>query len=403
MTDNKLTLDDIFNDDVFSTIEYNSKKASFVKTEEERLIDEFEEINAFIDKYDREPKSSSMSEFGLLAKLKSFRKDDSRKVTLKPYDRHNLLGHIEIDTPTLEDIFNDDSGILDSNNDSDIFNYKHIPKEDIRARTDYVAKRKPMSEREFAPYEKMFHQVHHDLKSGQRKIIEFKDLDKQLSSDNFYLIDGVMIYLESVELGRDSEKLSRNTTRRKDGRTRTIFENGTLSNMYYRSVGKAIDNGGRKMISRIESPSQKGLFVESSKVVYNDEHTGWIYVLKSKSEHPSISRLPNLHKIGFSTIPIKDRIKNAKNEATYLFSDVKILSTYQIVNRNADKLERLLHKVFAKACLDVEFTSSNGQRINPREWFIVPFNVIEEAISLIINENIINYEYDVANQVLRLK
>ena len=43
---------------------------------------------------------------------------------------------------------------------------------------------------------------------------------------------------------------------RKDGRTRTIFENGTVSNMYYRSVSKAIYNGGAKMVSELDRVEQ---------------------------------------------------------------------------------------------------------------------------------------------------
>jgi hypothetical protein len=65
-----------------------------VKTDEERLIDSFEEINVFIDKNGREPSKSSMSEYGLLAKLKNFRENDAQKRILKPYDRHNLLGYV---------------------------------------------------------------------------------------------------------------------------------------------------------------------------------------------------------------------------------------------------------------------------------------------------------------------
>jgi hypothetical protein len=44
-----------------------------------------------------------------------------------------------------------------------------------------------------------------------------------------------------------------------------------------------------------------------------------------------------------------------------------------------------------------------GQRINPREWFVVPFEVIEEAIQLILNENILDYEYDSENGMIILK
>lgn len=41
-----------------------------------------------------------------------------------------MLGHVEMDLPTLDDVFNDDSGILDTSDDLSIFEYRHIPKEE---------------------------------------------------------------------------------------------------------------------------------------------------------------------------------------------------------------------------------------------------------------------------------
>jgi len=96
-------------------------------------------------------------------------------------------------------------------------------------------------------------------------------------------------------------------------------------------------------------------------------------------------------------------VKNAKNEATYLFSDVKNVRSWKVYNRNADKLEHLLHRFFANACLDIDLFNEKGQRLNPREWFVVPFEVIEEAIQLLLNGNILHYEYDTGTKGLRLK
>ena len=53
-------------------------KSSSVKSDEDRLIDSFEEINAFFDKNNREPNKSSMSEYGLMAKLKNFRENEAQ-------------------------------------------------------------------------------------------------------------------------------------------------------------------------------------------------------------------------------------------------------------------------------------------------------------------------------------
>ena len=66
MPDKKLTLDDIFNDDSFGILDTKTKPAQS-KTEEERLIDEFEEINVFFDKNHREPSQGSMSEYALMS------------------------------------------------------------------------------------------------------------------------------------------------------------------------------------------------------------------------------------------------------------------------------------------------------------------------------------------------
>ena len=400
MSDKKLTLDDIFNDDTFGILDTKAK-ATQVKTDEDRLIDEFEEINVFFDKNHREPSQGSMSEYALMARLKKVRNDEVIKKTLKPFDRHNLLGHVDIDSPTLEDVLNDDSGILDTSDDLSIFKYRHIPKEEDRAKTDFVAKRKPLGDREFAPYEKMFHKVHQEIKDGRRRIVEFKDADTQLNEKSFYFIDGIMVYLEKLEgEKRQNENLSHETLRRKDSRTRTIFENGTLSNMLYRSVAKAIYAGGAKMVSDLDESEQLDVFVSPENITDEDESSGWIYILKSKSQRPKIKDRQNLYKIGFSSTPVEERIKNAKNEATYLYADVAIVETYQIYNLNAKKFEQLIHGVFASACLDIEFDTKDNLRVNPREWFIVPKNVIEEAIQLIVSGEIVNYKFNNELQLL---
>ena len=399
----KKTLDDIFDDDDFGLLDVKPKSSS-VKSEEDRLIESFEEINSFIDKNGREPKASSMSEYTLLARLKNFREDEKSKKILKPYDRHDLLGYVAVEKPTIDDIISDDDlGLLDTGGELDIFKFKHTPNPQDRAKTDYVAKRKKIDEKEFARYETMFHNVHQELKKGVRKIKEFKDAEKHLEIGRFYILDGMLLYLEHVEGGReDNIKLSKNTRRRKDARTRIIFENATLSNMLYRSLAKSLYNAGK----RISQPNElytPDLFVNTDRVGEEDVQTGWIYVVESKSDNEIIRGIKDLHKIGFTSTPVEERIRNAKNEATYLYADVKVVASYHCYNLNANKLENLLHKIFGSVCLNIDLFDDNGQRITPREWFVVPFDVIDEAISLLLNENILNYEYDATMKKIRLK
>ncbi|MFV0441849.1 MAG: GIY-YIG nuclease family protein [Lachnospirales bacterium] len=403
MAKNKLTLDDIFNDDDFGLLD-SKTKASTIKTDEERLIDSFEEINVFVDKNSREPARTSMSEYGLLAKLKHFRENEVQKKILKPHDRHNLLGHVELDELTIDDILGDDDsfGLLDSDKDLEIFKFRHTPKPEDRAETDFVAQRKPMKEKEFEKYEKMFLQVHKEIKEGKRKIKPFRNIEKNLHVGNYYIMNGVMLYLESANLIKDEIEHATSKRVRVEGRTRTIFENGTYNNMLYGSLGRGLQTDG-KMITNTSDNIQNELFVNSGLLDKGDELLGWIYVLKTKSKQKELASIKDLYKIGFASTSVDDRIKNAQNEATYLFADVQKVATYKVYNRNADKLENLLHRFFAKACLDIDLYNDKGQRLNPREWFVVPFDVIEEAIQLILDESIVNYEYDVDAQVIKLK
>ncbi|HAI76440.1 MAG TPA: hypothetical protein DCM08_09340, partial [Microscillaceae bacterium] len=277
--------------------------------------------------------------------------------------------------------------------DLSIFKYKHINVEDKREKADFIAQRKPLNEEAFKPYEAMFQKVHQEIKEGKRQIKPFHNIERNLQVGNFYLIDGVMLYLKEADLKRITQEVKSGNRERIEGRTFTIFENGTYSNMLYRSLGKQIQKSG-KLITNTYEKINDDLFVNAGVVNEEDVQTGWLYVLKSNSNNPDIAGIKNLFKIGFSASPVEERIRNAKNEATFLYADVTKISSYVCYNRNADKLEQLLHRFFAEACLDVEIELVQGKRITPREWFVVPFSEIEKAITLILNEQIVNYKFD---------
>lgn len=400
---NKITIDDIFGDDEFGLLNASSKTTR-EKSTDDRLVDSFEEINLFIDRTGREPSTSSMSEYGLCARLKTFRQDDSMKRTLKPFDRHDLLGYVEMEELSIDDILNDDDdfGLLDTDKELSIFRLKNVPKDTERAETDFVAQRKPMKEPDFAKYEAMFQQVHQEIKEGKRQLKPFYNIEKNLQIGGFYIADGIMLYLESADLKQAKYELNSGERFRVDGRTMTIFENGTYSNMLYRSLGKQIQKNGKLVTDLIENVEQY-FFKTPDQLNEDDSQSGWIYVVKSKSTNPSIANIEDLYKIGFSSTPLDKRISNAKNEATYLFADVQKVASYACYNINANKLEELLDRFFATACLNVDVFDSSGQRITPREWFVVPFNIIEEAVELILNGSIIYYQYNPESKSLILK
>jgi hypothetical protein len=384
----KKTLEDIFNDDEFGILDSKPINSN-IKTEDERLIESFQEINAFFEKNNREPEAANVTEFKLLSRLKALRKDAKKVEILRPYDSHNLLNTKE-EVKSVADILNDDDlGILGTDETLSIFKLKNVPSYTERAESDFTARRKAMKDKDFLPYETQFKKVHIELREGKRKLKEFKDVEQNLNSGNYYVLDGVLLFLEDDGI----EKRQLGDSSRNDGRTTIIFENGTKSNMYYRSLSKSLYNNG-STVSGTDKESETGLFKNANIVKEEDSETGWIYILKSKSTNKDISSIKDLYKIGYSTVPIIERIKNASKEPTYLMADVAIEASYKTYNINAQKFELLIHRFFSEVCLNIDINDDKGRRITPREWFAVPLPVIDKAISLILSGEIVKYKYD---------
>ena len=384
----KKTLEDIFNDDEFGILDTKAK-VSNVRSEDERLIESFQEIIVFYEKNNRIPEDKDITEFKLLSRLKNLNNDENKKAILKPYDSYNLLAHKE-EIKSVSDIFNDDDlGLLNTEETLSIFTLTHVPSSKEREQADFIARRKPI--KNFENYELMFKKVHQDLKEAKREFIDFKE--DNLQERTFYVLDGLLLFLEKADIELQEKVLSSGNRVRRDGRTRTIFENGTESNMLYRSLYKALLANGKAVTHNSDSDDLT-LFRNSNLVMEEDLETGWIYILKSKSQNDAIANLENLYKIGFSKIEVKQRIKQASKEPTYLMADVHIVSTYKCYNVNPHKFEQLLHRFFATACLNVDIKDDKGRRITPREWFVAPLSIIEEAIQLILSGEIVNYSYD---------
>jgi hypothetical protein len=68
---------------------------------------------------------------------------------------------------------------------------------------------------------------------------------------------------------------------------------------------------------------------------------------------------------------------------------------------NTQKFEQLIHKFLGKVCLNIDIFGNDNKRYTPREWFIVPFEIIEKVVELIISGNIIGYRYDEENEELK--
>jgi len=390
--DKQSVLDEIFSNDPFGLL--SVKPANTSRNADERLLTSFEDLNTFFEKHKREPQQGGgVQEHQLYARLKSLRESPTKMEMLKSHDRFGLLIYEEKEINSLDDILDDDMlGLLDDDSEG-LFDLKHVKDIDERASTDFVARRKPC--KEFDQFEQSLKDVQKDLASNKRKLVEFKM--GNLRENTFYVHNGVLFLLKEINISKKDHYRADGTRVREDGRTRCIFENGTESNMLKRSVEKLLYANGKTVSENADRVADT--FKEKfSNINENDQESGYIYILKSKSVKPEIKEITNLYKIGFSTVEVEERIKNAHQEPTYLMADVRIIMTFKCFNMNTHKLEQLLHTFFGKACLSIDIFDKNGNRHTPREWFIAPLNIIEQAIELIISGNIIHYRYDSENE-----
>ncbi|GAB3074290.1 GIY-YIG nuclease family protein [Corynebacterium aquatimens] len=75
-------------------------------------------------------------------------------------------------------------------------------------------------------------------------------------------------------------------------------------------------------------------------------------------------------------------------------------AVYRAYNLRPSALEHLLHRLFAAVRLDASIVDEAGGSVAANEWFLVPLDVINRAIELIMSGEIVDYSYDPASQQL---
>lgn len=410
MIDFDKALQAILHDDPLGLLDVKPS-TNHVISADDRLLAAFAEISAFVDSHGREPAASrNIQERKLYSRLQGLRGDADKATALQGVDRHGLLAGYAVPSVVVtcvEDVLDADPlGLLgditpDAVLAERIFTLQHVTAAS-RASAELVAKRKPCEPEEFAPYVATFAQVQRELASGERQLLEFHDKGEQLVAGQYYVLEGILLKLVSITF-TSTEKTVDGKRFRKDGRTHCIFENGTQSNMLYRSLAKSLYQSGRivtETAAALNTAFAANFAGFTEALGDEDTATGFIYVLRSLSADARIQSIPHLHKIGFSSQPVATRLKQAAQEPTYLLAAVTVLAEYQVGNVNPHKLELLLHRFFAEACLNLDVFDQAGQRHTPREWFVVPLAVIDQTIRLLLAEQILDYAYDVERQQL---
>jgi len=375
-------------------VEPETKRSGGRSAREERIIAGFEEVQRFVDENGHAPRHSEDGD--IFERLYAVRLDrlreqaECRELCL-PLDRQGLL-QASVDHLTAPDEDLDDDALLAElgieAEAPTITELRHVRSSAERKAADEVANREACAD--FDKFKPLFDQVQRELDTGMRETRPF-ELKAEIEKGRFFIVGGQKAYV--AEKG----EVTLTDQGRTDARLRVIFDNGTESNMLMRSLQRALnkDEAGR----RITDPAAGPLF--SGQVEEDDQASGTIYILRSKSDHPMVAANRDLvHKIGVTSNDVNQRIRGARLQTTYLMADVELLATYKLYNISRSKLETLIHRIFGTVRLDIQIVDRFGRPVVPEEWFMVPFFVIDEAVEKIKDGTITNYVYDPSKAAL---
>ena len=383
-------MSDLSDDDLLSElgVELAPAKARTYTPREERIIAGFEDILRFHEQHGRTPghgEGLDIFERIYAVRLDRLRALEDARDLLAPMDPHGLLSDAR-DGDDLEAGTLDDSALLAElgitpGGDDDIRVLRHVPSAEERHAAEEIANRDKCPD--FEKFEALFETVQAEIASGDRATRPF-ELKAEIRPGALFIVGGQVAYV--AEMG----EVFTSAHGRSDARLRVIFDNGTQSSMLMRSLQRALnkDDAGRRITDPVAGP----LF--SGEAEQGDEASGTIYVLRSKSDHPLVAAHRELvHKIGVTNMTVEQRIAGARLQPTFLMADVEIVAQYQLFNINRSSLERLIHRVFAEAQIDISVRDRFGNPVVPREWFLVPLAMIDEAVQRIRDGSITRYRY----------
>jgi T5orf172 domain len=372
-------------------------KASSRTPREERIIAGFEDILRFHQSHGRAPlhgEGRDIFERLYAVRLDQLRKLPDAQTLLAGLDGPGLLagaaGPIASMDNMNEDALLAELGIGTEMGDeptdqNDITVLRNVRSAAEKRAAEEIADRTPCTDFDF--FKPLFDDAGAGLKSGLW-ITSLFAKNASIELGDFFIIGGQIAYVAEVNEG----------TKTKDGRDnprlRVIFDNHTESNLLLRSLSRSLyPDGttavGRRLVRKDDGP----LFGTTAEP--DDIASGTIYVLRSMSSHPFVAEHRELiHKIGVTGSKVETRIAGADKDATYLLADVEVVATYKLHNLNRTRLEGIFHRLFGAAQLDLTIDDRFGNPVKPREWFLVPLHVIDEAVKRIRDGSIAGMVYD---------
>ena len=358
---------------------------------EQRILAGFEEIERFVEQHGRLPQHGEgrdIFERLYAVRLDRLRQSSECRAVLKDADARGLLGDAPDATRYTSDEPDDaelQAALAELTGEGDdVTRLTHVRSHEDRKAAEEVAQRTPCAD--FEMFRPTFEKVQQELNLGLRRTEKFHH-DGKLEPGDLFILSGQKVLVAAAgeimmkEFGRE------------DRRLRVIFDNGTESNLLLRSLQRALykDESNRRIL--LSDAEEAPLFSEV--INEDDAQVGFIYVARSRSDHAFIAANRELiHKIGVTGGDVKARVANARKDPTYLLADVEIVATYQLANVNRVKLEALLQRIFGGARLDLELKDRFGDQVEPREWFLVPLTVIDEAVQRIRDRSISGFRYE---------
>lgn len=356
---------------------------------ETRIIAGFEEIERFVADQGRLPQhgvEQDIFERLYAVRLDRIRQSEECRALLEPLDSRKLLDVGEGVNQVIEEELSDEAllaslGVNQSSED-DITQLTHVrSRREIKA-AEEIAKRTPCQD--FDTFKPIFDKVQRDLETGRRQTVKYQD-NAEVKQSDLFILDGQKVIVADMgepfitDYGRP------------DRRLRVVYDNATENDLLLRSLQRALNKD--KTSRRITMPDLGPLFAGIEEA--DDLPSGYIYVLRSKSDHPFIAEhRAVIHKIGVTGGEVKHRVANAKKEPTYLLAEVEIVATFKLSNISRTGLEALLQKFFGNSRLELELKDRFGNLVKPKEWFLVPFEVIEAVIEKIQDGTIDQFRYD---------
>jgi hypothetical protein len=367
------------------------EKASGRPPGEGRVIAGFEEIQRFVEENGRIPQHGEDRD--IFERLYAVRLDRLRALPdcrslLAPLDHQGLIGGgMVVSEPSdAIDVYQLAAELAGVAGADDITVLRHVRTSAEKRAAEEIAAHTPC--KDFENFKPLFHEVETGLKEKRWQTKPFGK-DASIEVGDFFILAGQIAYV--AEMG-DTYKTPNAET---NGRLRVIYSNGTESDLLLRSLQRALykdseGKAGRRLVKVDDGP----LF--SDEASDDDQESGTIYVVRSKSELPLVAAHRDvLHKIGVTgRNNVAARFSSAKDDATFLLADVEVIATYDLYNINRVKLENLIHRVFDPARLDIEIKDRFGKPVVPREWFLVPLFVVDEAVKRIMDGSITQYVYD---------